>query len=161
LAIPSAGSTFCQDAYSGDVGESVFLANGYVDVGTWHGLTPYVGAGVGVARLTMRGLTDTSSGQGGAAGGVASDSTTTGFAWALMTGVSYTINPRLKLEMGYRYLNMPKLTSGPIVCTSVPDCFYERQSVKMSSSDVHIGMRWMFAEERRQPEREVVLRTRY
>jgi opacity protein-like surface antigen len=140
------GSTFCQDTYSGDVGANVFLVNGYVDLGTWYGLTPYVGAGVGLASLKMQGLTDTSSGQAGTAGGTAPDTSKSGLAWAVMAGLSYNINSRLKLEMGYRYLNMPKLTSGAILCTSVPDCFFERQGVKMSSSDFHIGMRWMFAD---------------
>jgi len=27
----------------------LLLANAYVDIGTWHGVTPYVGAGIGGA----------------------------------------------------------------------------------------------------------------
>ena len=42
----------CQQNSSAQVrAMSVFL-NGYVDLGTWAGLTPYVGAGIGLAQLT-------------------------------------------------------------------------------------------------------------
>ena len=29
----------------------LLLANAYVDIGTWHGITPYVGAGIGGAHV--------------------------------------------------------------------------------------------------------------
>ena len=29
----------------------LLLANAYVDIGTWHGVTPYVGAGIGGAHI--------------------------------------------------------------------------------------------------------------
>ena len=48
------------DSYSANLSSIVGLINGYADLGNWYGLTPYVGAGVGFARNTMSGLTDTS-----------------------------------------------------------------------------------------------------
>ena len=42
-----------------------------------------------------------------------------------MAGVGYTVNPRLKLELGYRYLNMGTI-------------------FKVSSHDFRLGMRWLF-----------------
>ncbi len=136
----TAGMT-CSDFYSGSVAAAAFLANGYLDMGTWNGLTPYVGAGVGFARLSMMGLTDVGVGIGSA-----TDTSKTNLAWALMTGVAYNINSRLKLEMGYRYLNMGELVSNPIVCTDQTQCFFERQHIKLASHDFHLGMRWLFAD---------------
>ena len=34
------------------------LANGYVDLGTWWCVTPFIGAGVGTARVTIANYTD-------------------------------------------------------------------------------------------------------
>src|SRR5262245_46515332 len=35
------------DNYSGSKSEWVFMANAYVDLGTWYCITPYIGAGIG------------------------------------------------------------------------------------------------------------------
>ena len=47
------------DAYSATKSELVFLANAYVDLGTWYCITPFVGAGVGTARVSIANFTDT------------------------------------------------------------------------------------------------------
>jgi opacity protein-like surface antigen len=39
----------CRTTESAILKRGVFLANGYFDLGTWSGVTPYVGAGVGLA----------------------------------------------------------------------------------------------------------------
>ena len=39
--------------------EWLFLANAYVDLGTWWCMTPFVGAGVGTARVSIANFTDT------------------------------------------------------------------------------------------------------
>jgi opacity protein-like surface antigen len=41
----------CTPNQSASLQKNLFLANGYVDLGTWAGVTPYVGAGAGVAYL--------------------------------------------------------------------------------------------------------------
>jgi len=41
----------CTGANTNEVRSSSLLMNGFVDLGSWSGFTPYVGAGVGVARL--------------------------------------------------------------------------------------------------------------
>lgn len=48
-------------AMTGSVSSTVVLANGYVDLGHYHGFTPYLGAGLGVAynRITGAGQSDT------------------------------------------------------------------------------------------------------
>ena len=75
------------------------MANGYFDLGTWYCITPFVGGGVGIAAHKFAGLTDSG-------GGVATDATPTNFAWAVMAGLALNVTPNLKIELGYRYLDM-------------------------------------------------------
>jgi opacity protein-like surface antigen len=77
------------------------LINGYVDLGTWSGLTPYVGAGLGASYLrttefaTVTNTPAVSSAVGGR----------WNFSWAVMAGVSYGIG-RLAVDLGYRRLHL-------------------------------------------------------
>ena len=47
------------DSYTATKSELLFLANAYVDLGTWWCVTPFVGAGVGTARVSIANFTDT------------------------------------------------------------------------------------------------------
>ena len=91
----------------GSKSEWLVLANGYVDLGTWWCVTPFVGAGVGVSRITIANFTDTVSLTPAAASLRASSSSPTGskwnFAWALHAGLAYKVNPSLTVELGYSY----------------------------------------------------------
>jgi len=150
-AIQSYGPLFCgsftgrcYEGYRGSISSAVFLANGYVDLGTWYGVTPYVGAGVGVANVMFRGPTDTALTNTGGYG-VAQDKNSGHLAWAVMAGLSYNLTPNLKLDFGYRYLNMGNVSSGRIICNDNP-CSYEVQHLKLASHDVRIGLRYMFVD---------------
>src|SRR6267143_1484568 len=46
------------DTYHATKNEWVVLANAYVDLGTWWCITPFIGAGVGGARVAINGFTD-------------------------------------------------------------------------------------------------------
>ena len=46
------------DTYHATKYEWVVLANAYVDLGTWWCITPFIGAGVGGARVAINGFTD-------------------------------------------------------------------------------------------------------
>ncbi len=135
------GINYCTDYYTAQISAVHGLVNGYVDLGTWWGVTPYVGAGVGLASVKFASLIDFGQGTG-----VAADKTSTNFAWALMAGLGYDVNERLKLEMGYRYLNMGKATSGAILCNVSTGCAQEQQVFTLASHDMRIGMRWMLGE---------------
>ena len=143
-AIESATGGF-YDTYNGSIQSSVFLANGYFDLGNWYGFTPYVGAGAGVALNRVSSLTDL--GAAAAAGGIgwAQNHSTTSFAWAAMAGVSFDITQNVKLDLSYRYLDMGKAQSSPIAC--VGGCGgsgFETQKYNIASNDVRVGLRWMF-----------------
>ena len=141
----------CFDHYKGRIANSVFLANAYADLGTWSGITPFVGVGLGTAQHRFSGLTDVDHQLG--AFGYADNKSSWKFAWALMAGLGYDITPNLKLELGFRYLNMGKATSGHIVCQVAPGgaCGNEVQRVKMDSHDIRLGMRWMLGGETAAP----------
>lgn len=135
------------DGYSAHIGSEVVLANGYVDLGTWYGFTPFVGAGVGVAFNQFNNLIDYGTGPDNFGGfGTATNANMTNFAWAAMAGIDYWISPNWRFEVGYRYLDMGRVTSNGIVCQ--PTCAppYEVQSFHLASNDVRLGLRYIFAE---------------
>ena len=49
-----ADGNMCTPRQSAYLQKSLFLVNGYVDLGNWWGVTPYVGAGVGAAYITAQ-----------------------------------------------------------------------------------------------------------
>jgi len=76
----------------------LLMANAYVDLGTWHGITPYVGAGIGGAHVSWGDLHNITTGTA-----VHKGAANWRFAWALMAGASYCMTDKLKLDVGYRY----------------------------------------------------------
>ncbi len=134
----------CGDNYTALLRSGLFLANGYLDLGTWYGITPYVGAGVGVLSYGFSGLTDISMSQPNG-WGVAPSNSGANFAYALMAGVGYNIAPNLKLDIGYRYMNAGSLSTGAIICSDTSQCHFETQHFKLASNDLRVGLRWMLA----------------
>ena len=163
VGVPSTTSQFA-DFYRGNLSSYILMANGYVDVGTWYGITPFVGAGVGFAQNRITGLTDTGfaytagNPAGSPTGGYFGNGVTNNFAWALMTGLDFNVTQNLKLELGYRYLNYGTVKSGPSNCFngtgvgggfSVANCggsghFLETN--RLASSDLRLGLRWMISD---------------
>jgi opacity protein-like surface antigen len=70
------------------------FANGYFDFnpdGSWR---PFVGAGIGVARLKVHRTHDS------------------GFAYQLKTGIAHPFSDRLTGELAYRYMRVTKVSAG-------------------------------------------------
>lgn len=130
----------CYDTYSGSIRSMVFLANGYLDIGTWRGITPFVGAGIGVANHRVSGITDI--GYPTLGYGFAKDKNTSKLAWALMAGLGFEVTRNLKMEVAYRYLNMGTAESGVIGCNFAA-CANEVQRYKLQSHDVKVGFRYL------------------
>ncbi len=143
-------SSRAYDKYTGSVQSSVFLANGYIDIGTWYGITPFVGAGIGGSYNRVYGLTDTGvggpNGFGNGGFGYAVEKHGFDLAYAAHAGLSYAVTPNLKLELAYRYLNMGDARSAPIGCVNTTGCTFETQKIKLQSNDIKLGMRWMFSD---------------
>lgn len=83
------------------------MANAYVDMGTFAGITPYVGGGLGSVNLRYDDFDSTSYAPGVVDPTIqlpGEDSWR--FAYALMAGASYDLSRDLKLDIGYRYVNV-------------------------------------------------------
>lgn len=142
--------TFKYPFYDGQFRSVDVMANGYVDLGNYNGLTPYVGAGIGAAYVMMGDTyqhTVFPATGGTIVDGVLPGNSKWNFAWALHTGVSWDVNPRLKLEMGYTYKSLGDITSRELRCneaTSVnPNCNEWLKIKHLASNDLHLGMRWL------------------
>ena len=142
-AAPCGNANRCTDLYRGNISSAVFLANGYVDLGTWHNMTPYIGVGVGMANNRVGVVTDHGVNQGGAGSGPAVSKTN--FAFALMGGVAVNIAPNMKLDVGYRYLDKGSMSGGRIDCGNVA-CGFESHRIRLASHDLRVGLRYMFGE---------------
>lgn len=105
------GGTGCSSKTSSSFRAGSLMVNGYVDLGTLAGFTPYVGAGIGATRVNWDNVNATSSCVDGAIGCGGAGSTSARYpgesdwrmTYALMAGVSYDITPNMKFDLGYRY----------------------------------------------------------
>ncbi|RUU88442.1 MAG: porin family protein [Mesorhizobium sp.] len=75
----------------------LLLANAYVDIGTWHGITPYVGAGIGGARVKWDTVYDPNTTE------TNPGASNWRFAYAVMAGASYCLTDKVILDAGYRF----------------------------------------------------------
>jgi opacity protein-like surface antigen len=130
------------DTYTGSIHSTVVLANGYIDLGTWNCLTPFIGAGVGVAFNTLSDFVDIGTGLANGGAGSGQNPTEAHFAWALTAGLSYAVTQNFSVELAYRYLNYGSITDTVHCIGSCnPDSF---KWDHLSSNDLMLGMRWRF-----------------
>jgi opacity protein-like surface antigen len=135
-SIPNASGL---DEYQGYLKSWVFLANAYVDLGTWECFTPFVGFGVGGAYNTLSDFTDVNPNGGFGFGRNPSE---WHFAWALHAGVAYNVSKNLKLELAYRYLNYGSITD-TIDCNVT--CTHDQFKFdKLTAQDIMLSFRWSF-----------------
>ena len=123
------------------------MANGYVDLATVAGFTPYVGVGAGATNLRWDTVTSrpacvdgtsACSGAGFAAERFDGDSSWR-FTYALMAGVSYNVTEQVKLDLGYRYSDV----AGGDMFGSVADGFKGRDG-GLSRHEIRAGIRISF-----------------
>jgi opacity protein-like surface antigen len=79
------------------------LLNGYADLGTWWGFTPYVGAGIGFSFLKPSRFLIT---PGTIPLAPISDDSRWTTSWAVMAGLSYAISPVFLVDASYRFLDL-------------------------------------------------------
>ena len=128
----------CDDTYQGYVKSWVFLANAYVDLGTWWCVTPFVGAGIGGAYNQLVQFSDLNVTNGGY--GFGRNSAEWHMAYALYAGLAYDVSNNFKVDFTYRYLNYGSITD-PIDC--VGGCNADSYKFgNLYSHDFMIGLRW-------------------
>lgn len=124
-------------ASPGDVSAKVdavtALFNGYLDLGTWYGLTPYIGAGAGVANLRAHDYASTAVPP--FTGGLSNSQWK--FAYAVMAGAGYSIAPNIVLDAGYRYVNFGDVTTAS-------DAVGAMTLKNLAAHEVRVGVRWSF-----------------
>lgn len=112
--ITAPAGTTCRLGQKADYNAAHFLANGYVDLGTYAGITPYVGAGAGVTYMnwdSFRTTANCENGTGSCGGQTFDELRVKGgdswrFTYALMAGASVDLTNRVKLDLGYRFTDM-------------------------------------------------------
>lgn len=145
--------TTCVGHFESKINRWDLLANGYLDLGTWDGFTPYIGAGAGVTwartnqsvNFTLNGLPcQASCGFITNGGNVVTfadfDSSQSSisyrFAWALMAGVAIAITDHAQLDVGYRFLDLGPITGiSPVTGTTVTQ--------RVRANEVRAGVRYM------------------
>lgn len=103
--------TNCGFSHQGDFRGIGVLANAYVDLGTYAGLTPYVGGGAGVTHVSWGDISHNPycvNGTAACSGNTLAAQGSSGmdswrFTYALMAGMSYDITSSVKLDLGYRF----------------------------------------------------------
>jgi opacity protein-like surface antigen len=137
--------------YNATKSEWLIMANGYVDLGTWWCITPFVGAGVGMSRVTISNYTDNGivnqAGFPPVAGtypsaASAAQASKWNFAWALHTGLAYRVNQSLTLELAYSYVDLGSGTTGPVTDYTGFTRGVPMQFNHITSQDLMFGMRW-------------------
>ncbi|MCL2591578.1 MAG: outer membrane beta-barrel protein [Betaproteobacteria bacterium] len=109
------------------------FVNGYFDFRNATAFTPYVGGGLGLAFIKVRGSygwADFYGGNPGLSHSVSLRSkSTTNFAWNIGAGAAYAINDNISLDLGYRFASLGGAK------TEWADNFHD---VRIKSKDVYM-----------------------
>ncbi len=131
--------------YTAKKAEWLFLANAYLDLGTWKAVTPFVGAGIGTSRVSIHSFRDVDPTIPSVA--YANTDSQWNFAWALHAGMAYDVTQNFAIELAYRYLHLGDGRSGDIIAFNGNNPNYNPMLFKgITSHDVKLGARWMFAD---------------
>jgi opacity protein-like surface antigen len=150
--ITNSGGTLIPEHVTVSKSEMVFLGNIYADLGTWWCITPFVGAGAGVAYNKLSNFSETVigafdlptlSGNIINANNFANDGSQWNFAWALHAGLAYKVTPGFTVELAYRYLNLGSAQTGAITgfLNNPQNTIFRIDNI--TSQDVTLGLRWM------------------
>jgi len=120
-----------QEDLDGDLTATTFMANAYYDFKNSSAFQPYVGAGIGLAIIDINDL----KGSSWDADEPAVNVDDTVFAYQIMVGVAYVINPNISIDLSYRYLG----TSDPEMTDQDGDFDYE-----FSEHNILVGLRYTF-----------------
>ncbi len=135
--------TSCTGGYTTegtDIDVWTVMLNGYVDIGTWNRITPYVGAGIGAAyvRTSDTYSIDPATGRFNYSG----DNGEWNFAWALMAGASYAVTDNWSIDAGYQYRDLGKAKTLKLQNTASPDSRVEWDD--LTAQEIRLGVRYSF-----------------
>lgn len=119
------------------------MANAYYEFDTKTKVSPYIGAGLGWARLRTA-----ATGEivdiilpGGATGSIpfSGSEHRNNFAWNIQAGLSYTITPNWVMDLGYRYTDLGHTKSSAVTDSGTSSAKY-----KIKTQEVSLGIRYHF-----------------
>lgn len=87
--------------FATELSVSSAMLNVYYDIDTGTKFTPYVGGGIGMAHLKNKTKVTGSTPSG--ALNLGSSESENNFAWNIGAGVSYALNDKVSIDVGYRY----------------------------------------------------------
>lgn len=140
----------CSDYVNTRLTDAHVLFNAYADLGTWGGLTPYIGAGAGFNYIYQKSTRNWFMGNSVAYNPTWTDPYTGGtynaywdqtrstksiqFAWALMGGASFALTRNVAVDLGYRFLHLGSITSlGALTGTTTK---------VLKAQEVRLGLRY-------------------
>jgi opacity protein-like surface antigen len=88
------------------------LANAYLDLGNWGGFSPYVGGGIGAARMRTSGTLTYTDTTGNSFNTMVDSGVKWSPAFAAMAGLAVDLGSGIQLDAGYRYLWISQGTTG-------------------------------------------------
>jgi opacity protein-like surface antigen len=139
--IHGGGANPYTDEYRAKKSEWLFLANAYLDLGTWWCVTPFVGAGIGASRVNISSFVDVNTPTGGVA--FAPSDSKWNLAWALHAGLAFQATNNLAIELAYRYTDLGDGRVGDAVTYNGINNFNNPTTFKnITSHDVKLGLRW-------------------
>lgn len=117
---------------SGKIESFTVLGNAYIDLGTWYGVTPYVGAGLGAANVIFSSYENPNAAPPMPSTAVPVNRWN--LAWAVMAGLSYSVAPNILIDVGYRHVELGDVSGGPSGQLTVK---------KLSGDEVRLGFRYL------------------
>jgi opacity protein-like surface antigen len=147
------GGDPCESVDESAYSALLLLANAYIDLGTWHKVTPYVGAGIGGAYVKWDDLRNTIPG----GTFVHRGEKDWRFAWSVTAGASYCLTKHLKADLGYRF---SRISGGKMFSQYSPEGVFlgvgPGRDKGMNVHEVRGGLRYEFGGDRACGEHEPV-----
>jgi len=114
------------------------ILNGYVDLGTYVGITPYLGAGIGVVRSTHKlSASYTDNNVPANSFSVRDNATKYSLAYTLNAGLAYQVTKNVSVDLGYQYFSAP---SAEYVTAESLTSFPVKKGI--SNHQVKVGLRY-------------------
>lgn len=117
-----------KDAY--EISTSSIFANVYYDFHNSSDFTPYIGAGLGTARIKFENKASISDGVNGLS--LSTSKSSWKFAWNVGAGVAYRLTDTVSLDLGYRYADFGSLDQNALT------------SIDVTGHEVLLGVRFAF-----------------
>ena len=145
---PNLDGTGCRSSDSADMSAISVMANGYVDLGTYAGFTPYLGAGLGFSYVSWSDLASKNfcvDGDAACPDSAFVDSSSAGgesdwrFTYALMAGASYDLPNNWKVDVGYRY---KQIDNGDMFKWASDDVSIKGKDSDLAQHEIRVGLRY-------------------